>query len=73
VLNNIQIKSTVSLELTEREEKLMKHITFEEVDIDTLIEKCMLSPAEVSAVLIQLELKGVIRQLEGKRFVSKCQ
>ncbi len=73
VLKNIQVESTTVLELTEQEEKLMKHIKFEEVHIDTLIEKCMLSPAEVSAVLIQLELKGVIRQLEGKRFVSNCQ
>jgi len=73
VLKNVQTEKTVALELNEREEKLMKYITFEEVHIDTLIENCALSPAEVSAVLIQLELKGLIRQLEGKRFVSNCQ
>ncbi len=73
VLKSIQVESTVALELTEREEQLMKHITFEEIHIDSLIESCALSPAEVSAVLIQLELKGLIRQLEGKRFVSNCQ
>jgi DNA processing protein len=73
VLKNIQVESTIALELTEQEKKLMKHITFEEIHIDSLIEKCTLSPGEVSAVLIQLELKGVIRQLEGKRFVSNCQ
>ncbi len=30
------------------------------------------SPAEVSATLMQLELRGLIRQNEGKMFVANC-
>ena len=70
MLKSERIETPVILELSKREELLMKHITFEKIHIDTLIESCKLSPGEVSAALIQLELKGLIWQLEGKRFVS---
>ena len=42
----------------------------EEKHIDQLIENSRLSPAEVSATLVQLELSGIVRQLEGKMFIA---
>ena len=43
-------------------------MSVQEQHIDNVIENSYLSPAEVSATLVTLELKGVIRQTEGKMF-----
>ena len=39
------------------------------VDIDRVIERSGLGAARVSAALLDLELDGRVRQMEGKRFV----
>jgi len=39
------------------------------VDIDRVIERSGLGAARVSATLLDLELSGRVRQIEGKRFV----
>jgi DNA processing protein len=39
------------------------------VDIDRVIEQSGLGPGRVSAVLLDLELEGRVRQMDGKRFV----
>jgi len=39
------------------------------VHIDDLARESRLPPATVSSVLMQLELKGALRQLPGKRFL----
>ena len=41
-------------------------------NIDNLIENSILSPAQVSATLLQLELRGLVRQLGGKMYISNC-
>ena len=56
--------------LSEKEKMVISLLSFEERHIDSLIESSRLSPAEVSATLVQLELRGLVRQMEGKRFVS---
>ena len=56
--------------LSPHEERLMSLLTSEEIHIDELIEISRLSPAEVSATLVQLELKGFVRQTDGKMFIS---
>lgn len=56
--------------LSSREERLIAILSSEEQHIDTLTEVSRLSPAEVSSTLVQLELKGLARQTEGKMFVS---
>jgi len=58
--------------LSLREERLIAILSAEEQHIDTLTEVSRLSPAEVSSTLVQLELKGLARQTEGKMFVSNC-
>jgi DNA processing protein len=39
------------------------------VDIDHVIERSGLGAGRVSAALLDLELEGRVRQIEGKRFV----
>ncbi len=58
-----------SVELNPKEEHLMSLMSVQEQHIDRVIENSYLSPAEVSATLVTLELKGVIRQIGGKMFV----
>jgi DNA processing protein len=56
--------------LSDRENRLISILSSEEQHIDTLAEVSKMSPSEVSSTLIQLELKGMVRQTEGKMFVS---
>ena len=39
------------------------------IDIDHVIERSGLGAGRVSAALLELELEGRVRQIEGKRFV----
>ena len=57
-----------SVELNPKEEHLMSLMSVQHQHIDRVIENSYLSPAEVSATLVTLELKGVIRQTDGKMF-----
>ena len=56
--------------LTDRERQLMDLLSGEETHIDTLIRNSRLSAAEVSATLIQLELKGLIHQTESQKYIT---
>ena len=52
------------------ERQVLAVLSQEEKHIDIIIENSRLSPAQVSATLVQLELNGLIRQFEGKLFVA---
>jgi DNA processing protein len=56
--------------LSNKEQVLFSLLSEEERHIDLLIENSKLSPAEVSSTLIQLELKGLVRQKDGKMFIA---
>lgn len=56
--------------LSTLERQVLEVLTQEEKHIDIIIENSRLSPAEVSATLVQLELNGLVRQFEGKLFVA---
>jgi DNA processing protein len=58
-----------SIPLNPKEEHLMSLMSVQEQHIDRVIENSYLSPAEVSATLVTLELKGMIRQTDGKMFI----
>jgi len=58
-----------AIELNPKEAHLMSLMSVQEQHIDRIIENSSLSPAEVSATLMKLELKGMIRQTDGKRFL----
>lgn len=57
---------------TAEEKKIFSLLSLEGRHIDNLIENSSLSPAQVSATLLQLELRGVVRQLSGKMYISNC-
>ncbi len=52
--------------LTESESRLCALLTAEPRQIDWIVTESRLLPQEVSALLLQLELKGAVRQLPGK-------
>jgi len=58
-----------ALQLSETEEKVMAQIGNEEVAIDEIIRASGLTTACVSATLLALEMKRLIRQLPGKQYV----
>jgi DNA processing protein len=47
---------------------LLEHLGFDPCDIDTLTARCGLSGGEVSALLTELELNGVVAALPGGRY-----
>lgn len=54
----------------DQEIKIFSLLSLEGRHIDNLIENSNLSPAQVSSTLLQLELRGLVRQLSGKMYVS---
>jgi DNA processing protein len=56
-------------ELSDDEMKLYSLLSEEETHIDTLIQESKMTSQKVSALLIQMELKDVIKQQSGKMFV----
>jgi DNA processing protein len=56
-------------EVTEATRKLLSLLGEDPVDIDHVIERSGLGAGRVSAALLDLELEGRVRQIEGKRFV----
>lgn len=57
--------------LTQEEARILSLLDEEEMQIDELVEKGGMSPAQTASVLLQLELKGLVIQLSGKRF-QRC-
>jgi DNA processing protein len=55
--------------LDEDERALLEIIEFNPIHIDQIISMTSLSPAKVSSLLLNLELKGIVNQLPGKWFV----
>jgi len=58
-----------ALRLSETEEKVMTHLGQEETAIDEIIRASGLTTACVSATLLSLEMKRLVRQLPGKQYV----
>lgn len=57
--------------LEEDEERVFRFLEEEPIHIDSIIAGAEMSPSRVSTVLLQLELKGLIQQLSGKRFMKR--
>ncbi|MZG29586.1 MAG: DNA-protecting protein DprA [Nitrospinae bacterium] len=55
---------------SDHEEKIFSLLSLEGRHIDNLIENSDLSPAQVSATLLQLELRGLVRQLSEKMYIT---
>ena len=56
-------------ELTAVERRLMEALTGDPTTVDDLIGRLQWEPSKLLAVLFSLEVKGLVRQLAGKRFL----
>ncbi len=63
-----QESQSLSVDLSEAERKVYDHITDRPVHIDELTDCCD-SAVPVMSILLQLELKHLVKQLPGKLFV----
>ncbi|MFQ5560735.1 MAG: DNA-processing protein DprA [Nitrospinota bacterium] len=63
-------RSSGGVPASEDEKKLFSLFTEEEIHIDLLIKKAQLPPGMVSAILLKLEMKGLVRQLPGNFFIA---
>ena len=57
--------------LEDEEERVFRLVEDEPVHIDSIIAQTGIETSRVSAILLQLELKGLVQQLPGKRFVKR--
>ena len=55
--------------LTDFEKKFLKYISIEPLHIDAITDLTKLPPAKVNETLLSLELKNIIREIEGKRYI----
>ncbi|MFA6562587.1 MAG: DNA-processing protein DprA [Verrucomicrobiia bacterium] len=58
-----------TLELSQAEQKVFDAMGDDETDLDHVIRQSGLTSAEVFATLLRLEMRRLVRQLPGKRFV----
>ena len=59
----------IRVSLSPDETEIMKHVINEPIQIDALSLRCNMPTGKLLSILLSLELKGVIRSLEGKRYV----
>ncbi len=61
----------VSFVLSSEERLVLEAVTAYPVHIDTITRQLQLDASSVSAMLLQLEIKGVVEQMPGKLFVRQ--
>jgi predicted Rossmann fold nucleotide-binding protein DprA/Smf involved in DNA uptake len=64
-------RKTAAHGLTDAEKSLLKTISSKALDIDSIITSTGLKSNEVLNILLTLELRGIIKQLPGKKFMVK--
>ena len=69
-LNKTCQPKTVNFELSPLEEKVFSEIAIEPKSFDTLINDTALDFDNLMSVLTTLELKGIIKQTDGEKYVS---
>ena len=62
---------TVAGRLTDTEKSILQSVSSKALDIDSIITSTALKPNEVLNILLTLELRGIIKQLPGKKFMVK--
>ncbi|PLX98865.1 MAG: DNA-protecting protein DprA [Desulfuromonas sp.] len=56
--------------LNQKEKTIIEQLGDEPVQVDDLARKSGLTPTELSAILLQLELRGTVSQLPGMRYIA---
>jgi len=57
------------LVLTDEEKRVLENIGHDPVYVDIIIDECGLASERVLEILLELELKNVVRQIPGKSFI----
>ncbi len=63
-------ESEKEIAISDSESRILSLLKEEDRHIDTLIEQSGLNPSEVSATLVEMELRGLVNQRNGKMFSS---
>lgn len=63
-------ESRVNINLSAKEKKIFNLLCSEPMHLDEIISRSGSSPGEVLSLLMYLEVKGIVKQLPGKRFVQ---
>jgi DNA processing protein len=63
-------KKREEVDLTEAEHRLMQHLSETPKQLDTLMRECGFSVTDAASYLLSLELRGLVKQLSGKRFIT---
>lgn len=56
-------------DLTEGERRILERLSSSPIQLDTLVRECGLSIGDAASFLLSLELRGLVKQLSGKRFI----
>jgi DNA processing protein len=64
----VRVRERAAVEVTDEEKRLCDILTGEPLHIDAISRELSQPPSRVLATLLNLELKGIVRQTEGKRF-----
>lgn len=69
-IKNRPVQAQLFVELSEREQAIVDYIrSHKEIPIDTLQYLMQIPASELSSALIQLEFKGIVRSMPGKRYM----
>lgn len=63
------IQTSMFVELSPQENRILEELKKKENSIDELSYLLQLTPSEMATVLLQMEFKGMIRSIPGKRYV----
>ena len=68
--NYIPAGTAAVADLTEGERLIIERLSRAPKQMDTLVRECCLSVTDASSYLLSLELRGLVKQLSGKRFIA---
>jgi len=63
------IQQSIRLDLSKREQAVVKHLSDEPIHVDVLCNKSGIEVTALLGILLSLELKGAVAQVGGKQFV----
>ena len=66
--NYLPAQNSVPPDLPEGEKRVYEHLNHEEIHMDFLIDRLQMSLTQLSSILLNLQLKGLIKELPGKYF-----
>ncbi len=62
-------QSALPLDISNEEKIVLEHLSGEPIHIDTLTRNTKHDLTHLLAILLQLELKGIVKQISGKQFI----